>query len=92
MGEAIATILRVFRFDLQGYLKPFLYGLLGGLAAVAFQLGIKLIEWVMWTQLSTMVSATLFVAISIATILATSLVAGLLLTFFSPDAAAGFHN
>lgn len=34
-----------------------------------------------------MVSAALFVAISIATILATSLVAGLLLTFFSPDAA-----
>jgi H+/Cl- antiporter ClcA len=45
MAEAIPRTLRVIRFDLQGYLKPFLYGLLGGLAAVAFQLGIKLIEW-----------------------------------------------
>jgi chloride channel protein, CIC family len=87
MAGAIPRILRVIRFDLQGYLKPFLYGLLGGLAAVAFQLGIKLIEWAMWTQLSTMVSAAFFVAISIVTILATSFVAGLLLTFVSPDAA-----
>jgi chloride channel protein, CIC family len=67
-------------------LKPFLYGLLGGLAAIGFQLGIKFLEWVLWTRLSTIPTGT-FVLISLVAMVGTSLVAGLILTFVSTDAA-----
>ena len=67
-------------------LKPFLYGLAGGLAAVGFQLSIKSLEWLLWTRLSTIATGS-FVLISIFTILGTSLVAGLILACISRDAA-----
>jgi CIC family chloride channel protein len=78
--------LRAIPIDLQGYFRPFLYGLAGGSAAVAFQLGIKLLEWFFWTQPSQLAIGS-FVLISAATILGTSWAAGLILTFISRDAA-----
>jgi chloride channel protein, CIC family len=72
--------------DLRAYLRPFLYGLLGGAAAVAFQLGVKLLEWALWTRLL-QIAPGYFVLISLVTILGTSLVAGLILTFVSREAA-----
>jgi chloride channel protein, CIC family len=78
--------LRAIPIDLQGYFRPFLYGLVGGSAAVAFQLGIKVLEWFWWTRPSQLAIGS-FVLISAATILGTSWVAGLILTFISRDAA-----
>jgi chloride channel protein, CIC family len=84
--KLLARYLRAIPIDLQGYVRPFLYGLLGGFAAVAFQFGIKVLEWTLWTQLSHIATGQ-FVLISLATILSTSLVAGLILTFVSREAA-----
>jgi CIC family chloride channel protein len=81
-----ARYLRAIPIDLQGYFRPFLYGLAGGSAAVAFQLGIKILEWFWWTQPSQLAIGS-FVLISAATILGTSLASGLILTFVSRDAA-----
>ena len=78
--------LRAIPIDLRAYIQPCLYGLVGGSVAVAFQLGIKLLEWALWTRLAHL-AAGYFVLISLGTILATSLVAGLLLTFVSREAA-----
>lgn len=72
--------------DLRAYFRPVLYGLIGGSAAVAFQLGIRLLEWLLWTRLS-QITLVYFLLISLGTILGTSLVAGLILTFFSKEAA-----
>jgi CIC family chloride channel protein len=72
--------------DLQAYLPPCLYGLVGGSAAVAFQLSIKFLEWALWTHLS-QIAVGYFILISLFTILGTSLAAGLILTFVSRDAA-----
>jgi chloride channel protein, CIC family len=78
--------LRAIPIDLRAYIQPCLYGLVGGSAAVAFQLGIKLLEWALWTRLAHLAPGY-FVFISLGTILATSLVAGLILTFVSREAA-----
>jgi chloride channel protein, CIC family len=82
----LAGFLRVIPTNIRGYFKPFLYGLVGGFAAVAFQLGIKFLEWLLWTRVLTIAPGS-FVLLSIITILGTSLVAGLILTYVSQDAA-----
>ena len=82
----LAKYLQAIPIDLRSYLRPFLYGLIGGSAAVAFQLGIKLLEWLLWTRFSQL-ALTYFLLISLGTILGTSLVAGLILTFVSREAA-----
>jgi len=82
----LAKYLRAIPTDVRAYFRPFLYGLFGGLAAVGFQAGIKVLEWVLWTQLSH-IATGYFVLASLATILVTSLLAGLLIAFVSRDAA-----
>jgi CIC family chloride channel protein len=82
----LAKYLQAVPADLRAYLRPVLYGLIGGSAAAAFQLGIKLLEWLLWTRLSQLALAY-FLLISLGTILGTSLVAGLILTFVSREAA-----
>src|ERR1700733_15306857 len=82
----LAKYLQAIPIDLRSYLRPFLYGLIGGSAAVGFQLGIKLLEWLLWTRLSQL-ALTYFLLISLGTILGTSLVAGLILPFVSREAA-----
>jgi CIC family chloride channel protein len=79
-------VLRAIPINIKGYLQPFVYGLVGGLSAVGFQLAIKFLEWLLWTRLSTIATGS-FVLISIVTILGTSLAAGLILTYLSRDAA-----
>lgn len=81
-----AKFFRAIPIDLRAYLRPCLFGLAGGSAAVAFQLGIKLLEWALWTRLAHIAIAN-FLLISLVTILGTSLVAGLILTFVSREAA-----
>ncbi len=80
------AVLRAIPNNAKGYLKPFLYGLAGGLAAVGFQLGIRFLEWFLWIRLSTIATGS-FILISVVAILGTSFLAGLVLTFVSPDAA-----
>jgi chloride channel protein, CIC family len=82
----LAKYLQALPIDLRPYVRPLLYGLIGGSAAVAFQLGIKLLEWLLWIRLSQL-AVPYFLLISLGTILGTSLVAGLLLTFASHEAA-----
>ena len=84
--DMLAGFLRAIPTDIRGYFKPFLYGLVGGLAAVGFQLGINFLQWLLWTRLSTIATGS-FLLVSMITILGTSLVAGLILTYVSRDAA-----
>jgi chloride channel protein, CIC family len=82
----LAKYLRAIPIDIRAYFRPFLYGLFGGLAAVGFQVGVKVLEWILWTRLSH-IATGYFVLASLATILVSSLLAGLLVTFISHDAA-----
>ena len=66
----LAKYLRAIPTDVRAYFRPFLYGLFGGLAAVGFQAGIKVLEWVLWTQLSH-IATGYFVLASLVTILVT---------------------
>src|SRR5271157_3435682 len=63
----LAKYLRAIPTDVRAYFRPFLYGLFGGLAAVGFQAGIKVLEWVLWTQLSH-IATGYFVLASLATL------------------------
>jgi CIC family chloride channel protein len=73
--------------DLRTILLPFLYGLFGGLAAVAFQKGASIIFSTFWEIPSQQMQRGAFAFFSLATILAASIIAGLILTFVSRDAA-----
>ena len=86
MSSLQKGLLRAIPINIKGYLQPFIYGLVGGLSAVGFQLAIKFLEGLLWTRLSTIATGS-FVLISIVTILGTSLAAGLILTYVSRDAA-----
>jgi chloride channel protein, CIC family len=68
-------------------LFPFAYGLFGGLAAVAFQKGTSIIFSIFWEMPSQQMQRGAFAFFSLATILAASIIAGLILTFISRDAA-----
>jgi chloride channel protein, CIC family len=73
--------------DLRTILLPFVYGLFGGLAAVAFQKGVSIIFSMFWEVPSQQMQRGAFAFFSLATILAASIIAGLILTFVSRDAA-----
>ena len=64
-----------------------MYGLFGGLAAVAFQKGVNIIFSFLWEEPSQRMPAGTFALFSLATILTASIIAGLILTFVSRDAA-----
>src|SRR6516225_9040383 len=73
--------------DLRTILLPFGYGLFGGLAAVAFQKGASIIFSTFWEIPCQQMQRGAFAFFSLATILAASIIAGLILTFVSRDAA-----
>jgi CIC family chloride channel protein len=73
--------------DLRTYLLPFIYGLFGGLTAVAFQIGVNVIFSTFWQKPSQQMPKPAFIFFSLATIVAASLIAGLILAFVSRDAA-----
>ena len=73
--------------DLRTILLPFVYGLFGGLAAVAFQKGASVIFSMFWEMPSQQMQRGAFAFFSLATILVASIIAGLILTFVSRDAA-----
>ena len=83
----LTDYVRKLPIDLRTYILPFIYGLFGGLAAVAFQKGVSLIFSMFWEQPSQHMPPGTFALFSLATILAASIIAGLILTFVSRDAA-----
>jgi chloride channel protein, CIC family len=83
----LAAYVRKLPINLQTYLLPFIYGLLGGLAAVAFQRVATIIFSIFWEKPSQQMPAASFAFFSLATILTASIIAGLILTFVSRDAA-----
>ncbi|MBV9491986.1 MAG: chloride channel protein [Verrucomicrobia bacterium] len=72
--------------DLRAYLLPVTYGLGGGLSAVAFQAGIQALYQTLWTPPSQLPAAR-FALVSLLTITASTLAAGLILTRISREAA-----
>ena len=87
MRNLLADWVRKLPIDIRIYILPFLYGLSGGLAAVAFQKGTSIIFSMFWEKPSQQMPPGTFAFFSLATILAASIIAGLILTFVSRDAA-----
>jgi chloride channel protein, CIC family len=87
LRKLIAGYIRKVPIELQTYLLAVIYGLFGGLAAVAFQKGASVIFATFWERPSGQMPAGTFAFFSLTTILAASIIAGLILTFVSPDAA-----
>jgi chloride channel protein, CIC family len=72
--------------DARLYLQPIAYGLVGGLAAVAFQGAIQLCSRFYWQPLRTVPLPT-FAVSSFVVVLLTSFSAALIIKYVSPDAA-----
>jgi len=83
----LAVYVRKLPIDLRTYLLPFIYGLLGGLAAVAFQKSGQHHILNMLGKAVPQMPPGSFALFSLATILMASIIAGLILTFVSRDAA-----
>jgi len=87
LRNLLADYIRKLPIDLRTYVLPFIYGLFGGLAAVAFQKSASIIFSIFWEKPSQQMSPGTFACFSLATILVASIIAGLILTLVSPDAA-----
>ena len=87
MSNLLADYVRKVPRELRTYLLPFIYGLFGGLAAVAFQKLAAILFSLFWEGPSQHLARGTFALSSLATILAASIIAGLILTFVSRDAA-----
>jgi len=87
LRNLLVEYVRKVPVDLRTYLLPFIYGLFGGLAAVAFQKGVNVLFSIFWEQPSQQMPKPAFVCFSLATILVASIIAGLVLAFVSRDAA-----
>ncbi|HZC36235.1 MAG TPA: chloride channel protein, partial [Chthoniobacterales bacterium] len=87
MRNLIADYVRKLPINLRTYVLPFIYGLFGGLAAVAFQKSVSTIFSIGWEKPSQQMSPGNFAFFSLAMILVASIISGLILTFVSPDAA-----
>jgi chloride channel protein, CIC family len=87
LRNLLAAYVRKLPIDLRTYLLPFIYGLLGGLAAVAFQEMASIMFSVLWEKPHQQIALGNFALSSLGTILIGSIIAGLILTFVSRDAA-----
>jgi CIC family chloride channel protein len=87
LRNVLADYVRKLPVDLRTYILPFLYGLFGGLAAVAFQKLASILFSMLWEKPSQQMPPGTFTLCSLAAILAASIIAGLILTFVSRDAA-----
>ena len=83
----LADYVRKLPVDLRTYILPFIYGLFGGLAAVAFQKLVSILFSIFFEMPSQQLPSGTFTLFSLAVILAASIIAGLILTFISRDAA-----
>jgi len=87
LRKFLADCIRKLPIELRTYLLPFIYGLVGGLVAVAFQKGASIIFSTFLETPSQQIPAGNFASLSLATILAAAIIAGLILRFVSRDAA-----
>ena len=87
MRNVLADYVRKLPIDLRTYILPVIYGLFGGLAAVAFQKLAVVLFSIFWETSSRKMPPGTFALFSLAVILAASIIAGLILTFVSRDAA-----
>ena len=87
MRNLLADYIRKLPIDLRTYLLPFLYGLFGGLAAVAFQKAASILFSTFWEGPAQRLPFGTFALLSLLTILTASIIAGLILAFVSRDAA-----
>ena len=87
MREFFIDYARRIGNDLQTLLLPAVYGLFGGLAAVVFQSLVSVVFFILWEVPSQQMRPGTFAFFSLATIVVTSIVAGLILTFVSRAAA-----
>jgi CIC family chloride channel protein len=72
--------------DLRTYYQPFIYGLVGGASAVAFQLLTQILFRWLWIEPSKSLGFY-FIPVSFGVIVGTALIAGLILTYVSKEAA-----
>ena len=87
MRNVLADYVRKLPIDLRTYILPLIYGLFGGLAAVAFQKLASILFSIFWEMSSQWMPPGTFALFSLAVILSASIIAGLILTFVSRDAA-----
>ena len=87
LRKPISRFVLKIPIDLRTYFFPFLYGLLGGLAAVAFQKAAATIFSLFFESPSRTLPWRQFAASSLFTILTASLISGLILAFVSREAA-----
>ena len=87
MRNLLADYVRKVPAHLRTNLLPLIYGLFGGLAAVAFQKGASIMFSTFWEIPSQQMQRGAFAFFSLATILVASIIAGLILTFVSREAA-----
>jgi chloride channel protein, CIC family len=87
LRTVLADYVRKLPVDLRTYILPFIYGLFGGLVAVAFQKLASILFSMLWEKPSQQMPTGTFTLFSLAAILAASTIAGLILTFVSRDAA-----
>ena len=87
MRNLLADYVRKVPAHLRTNLLPLIYGLFGGLAAVVFQKAVSVIFSMFWEMPSQQIQRGVFAFFSLATILVASIIAGLILTFVSREAA-----
>jgi CIC family chloride channel protein len=83
----LAVYVRKLPIDLRTYILPLIYGSFGGLAAVAFQKLANILFSIFFEMSSQKMPPRTFTLSSLAVILTASIIAGLILTFVSRDAA-----
>jgi len=74
LRNLLAVYVRKLPIDLRTYQLPFIYGLLGGLAAVAFQKAASVIFSIFWERPSQQMPPGSFALFSLATILTASII------------------
>ena len=87
LKDLLVAHLRQFLAVFWTILLPAVYGLFGGLAAVAFQRAVSIVFSMLWEIPSQQMRPGSFTVFSLATILVTSIIAGFILTFVSREAA-----
>ena len=83
MRKLVINFTRTAAADIQRFLLPAVYGLCGGLAAVAFQSAVNIVFSILWEVPSQQMGPGTFAFFSLLTILLTSVSATLILIFVS---------
>jgi CIC family chloride channel protein len=83
LKESVTHYIREIAVDIRGFLLPAVYGLCGGLAAVAFQSALNITFSTLWQVPSQQMGHSTFAFLSLLTMVVTSISASLILMFVS---------